>query len=311
MPDLLTVEGIEVKRESTYNTDPVPGTGNGVRLAKNCWNTMNPSYNWQNDRGTAISGAIIPVKRAIPRGRYVSFDLYVEIKGPGSDVSPESAELLVACGLPETHNVGASWTYGTLTSSTKGSCTIYAYSGGKLFKVTGCRGTCRLELVAGELAVMHFSMIGMLSTDPTQTALAGITYQSTEPPAAVTSTFTIGTWTPDLLSATVDFFGKKPEILPSATATDGIQAIDFGDSDPQVEIIARSVSLATYDPYGDLKARTSRTLVMTLGPAVAWSRLKIISGTVSLIEHDHQDSQGFTNWRLLYQLEAGGTWQFD
>ena len=310
MPELLTVEGIEAKREGTYNVDPSPATSDGVRLARNMWSNLDPDYNWENDRSNVVNGSLIPPVAALPRGRMAKLELFVEVKGAGSDVPPEAAELLVACGLPEFDGVSL-WTYGPLTTGVKGSCTIYAYTGGLLFKVSGCRGRVRLELVAGELAVLHFTMYGIPSADPATTALAGITYDSTEPIAAVTSTFTIGSWTPDLLSATLDLIGKDPELLASATAADGIQMFDFGDSDPSLDALVRKVPLATYDPYADRKARTSRTLVMTLGPAVAFNRLKILGATVQVMKHPPGDSQGFVNWSLRWRISAGGILQFD
>lgn len=310
MPELLTLEGIEVKREGTYGTDPTPATSDGVRLAKNLWSNLNPDYNWENDRSAVVSGAIIPAKAALPRGRIVKLEIFAEVKGAGSDIPPEVAELEVACGHPEIDGT-ALWTYGPLTSGTKGSCTIYAYSGGLLWKITGCRGRGRLELVNGELAVMHYTMYGILATAPTTSALAGVTYDATEPIAAVNAGLTIGSWAPDWLSMVVDFNGVDAQLLASGNATDGIQMFDFGDSNPTVELVARKVALATYDPFADRNARTSRTLLFTLGPAVAFSRLKMLGATVSVMQHDLQDSEGFVNYRILYRIEAGGTWQFD
>lgn len=310
MPELLTIEGIEVKREGTYNTDPVPSTSDGVRLSKNLWNNLDPNYNWENDRSDTVSGSIIPLKAALPRGRMAKLEIFAEVKGAGSDIPPEVAELEVACGHPEVDGATL-WTYGPLTSGTKGSCTIYAYSGGLLWKITGCRGRGRLELANGELAVMHYTMFGIIATDPTTSALAGITYDTTEPIAAVNAGLTVGSWAPDWLSMVVDFNGVDAQLLASGNAVDGIQMFDFGDSNPTIELVARKVPLATYDPFADRKARTTRTLLFTLGPAVAFNRLKILSASVSVMQHELLDSDGFVNYRILYRVESGGTWQFD
>ena len=310
MPELLTVEGIEVKREGTYGTDPTPGVSDGVRLAKNMWNNLDVDYNWENDRSGVVNGTIIPSKAALPRGRMAKLEIFAEVKGAGSDVPPEVAELEVACGHPETDGTSL-WLYGPLTSGTKGSCTIYAYTGGLLWKITGCRGRGRLELVNGELAVMHYTIVGIIATDPVTSALAGITYDATEPIAAVNAGLTIGSWSPDWLSMVVDFNGVDAQLLASGNAADGIQMFDFGDSNPTIELVARKVALATYDPFADRKARTSRTLLFTLGPAVAFNRLKITAASVSVMKHDLLESDGFVNYRLLLRIESGGTWQFD
>lgn len=307
MPDLLPVEGIEVKREGTYGVDPSPATSDGVRLARNVWSSLQVDYEFENDRSGVVNGSIIPPKAALPRGRNVRLDLYVELKGAGSDVPPEVAELEVATGMPETD--GASlWTYGPLTSGAKGSCTIYAYSGGWLFKVTGCRAHGVLELVYGQLAVKHYIVRGILATAPTRTALAGITYDATEPIAAVNATFTVGGQAFDWLSLTIDPTGKDVELLGSGSANDGIAAFDFGDSDPFVEAVVRGSSV---DVYNLKNQRTTQTLVLTLGPAVAFNRMKILGASVSLMDHPHADSEGFTNQRLRWRLESGMIWQFD
>lgn len=310
MPELLTVEGIETKREGTYGVDPTPGITDGVRLKQNMWNNLDPDYVFENDRADVVSGSIIPIKAALPRGRMAKLEIFVELKNAGSDIPPEVAELEVACGHPETDGTSL-WTYGPLTSGTKGSCTIYAYTGGLLYKITGCRGRGILELVAGELAVMHYTMFGFIATDPVTSALAGITYDATEPIAAVNAGLTIGAWTPDWQSLTVDFNGVDAVPLGSGNATDGIQMFDFGDSNPTIELVARKVALATYDPLADRKARTSRTLLFTLGPAVAFNRWKILGATVSVMKHTQVTSDGFVGWQITYRIEAGGVWQAD
>ncbi len=309
MPELLTVEGIEVKREGSYNVDPTPATSDGVRLAKNMWSNLDPDYNWENDRSGVVNGTIIPSVAALPRGRMAKLEIFAEVKGAGSDIPPEVAELLIACGLPETDGTSL-WTYGPLTSGTKGSCTVYAYTGGVLWKISGCRGHVRLELVAGELAVMHFTLVGIPSADPATTALAGITYDSTEPIAAVNAGWTIGSWAPDWQTLTFDPIGVDPVLLESGNAADGIQMFDFGDSDPFYEMVARKVALATFDPYADRKARTSRTALFTLGTG-AFGRLKVLSATTQVMKHEQVDAQNFVGWRLRGRISAGGIFQFD
>lgn len=310
MPDLIPVEGIEVKREGSYNVDPTPGTADGVRLARNMFSNLDPDYHWENDRSNVVNGTLIPPVAALPRGRMVKLEIFAEVKGAGSDIPPEVAELLVACGLPETD--GASlWTYGPVTSGTKGSCTIYAYTGGVLWKISGCRGRAALELVAGELAVYHFTMWGIPSTDPATTALAGITYDATEPIAAVNAGLTIGGQSQDWKSFMLDLIGIDAALLDSGNAVDGIQAFDFGDVNPIVDMLVRKAPLATYDPYADRKARASKTLLFTLGPAVAFNRLKVLGATVQVMKHGHADSEGFANQRLQFRVSAGGVVQFD
>src|SRR5207248_7840041 len=58
----------------------------------------------------------------------------------------------------------------------------------------------------------------------------------------------------------------------------------------------RSSDLSTYDVLADLKARTTRALLLTFGPAVAFNRIKLLSTNLSLKEHGMNASEGFVNW---------------
>ena len=66
--------------------------------------------------------------------------------------------------------------------------------------------------------------------------------------------------------------------------TDGIAGFDYGDVNPSFEITVRAPVLATYDPYADIKARTTRAMTLTWGTA-QFNRIKLVSGT-NLCLHD-------------------------
>ena len=310
MPESFRLDAVLAKVESTYGTDSVPAAAtDSVRISRRLWSLITVDYQWENRRQDAATGTLIPVKPAIPRGRKVRLDIFWEVKGAGVDAAPEASPLYIGCGLPETDGTSL-WDYGPLTSGTKGSASLYAYAAGLLFKCVGCRGRFRWPLVVGEIAVHQFTMFGLLAADPATTTLATPTYDTPEPIAGVNTALTIGAWTPDWLSGELDLTGVDPELLASGNATDGIASFDFGSADPQFRLSARKVALATYDPYADLKARTTRNLVMTWG-SVAFNRVKVISAPLSLLSHGHADSEGFTNWDLVYQVESGGVLRFD
>lgn len=310
MPEVLRLDAALAKTEVTYGVDPVPAAAtDSVRISRRLWSLITLDYQWENRRQDAANGSIIPVKPAIPRGRKVRVDIFWEVKGAGVDAAPEAAPLYIGCGLPEVDGVSM-FDYGPLTSGTKGSATIYAYAGGLLFKCVGCRGRFRWPLVVGEIAVHQFTMFGVLTGDPATTAVAAPTYDTAEPIAGVNTALTIGAWTPDWLSGELDLTGVDPELLMSGNATDGIKEFDFGTADPTFRLSARKVALATYDPYADLKARTSRSLVMTWGSA-QFNRVKVVSAPLSILSHGHADGEGFVNWDLSYQVESGGILRFD
>lgn len=311
MPELLRLKGLLAKSEVSYGVDPTPSTAtDGVRVARDLFSTIQVDYEWENLRDEVATDSIIPLTPAIPRGRRVRMDIFWEVKGKGSDAAPEAAPLYIACGLPETDG-SAIFDYGPLTSGTKGSATIYAYAGGLVFKVVGCRGRFQWPIMVGQIAVHQFTMFGLLSEAPSTASVPSISgYDSSEPIAGVNTALAIGAFSPDWLSGSLDLTGIDPVALHSGNAADGIKEFDFGTSEPTFELTYRKVALATYDPYADRLARTSRNLVMTWGPA-QFNRVKVVSAALVPIAHTHGDSEGFVNHTVRYRIISGGVIRFD
>ena len=309
MPETLRLDGVLAKIQPTSGTDAVPVVGtDGVRIARRMWSSITIDHEWENLRHEAASGSIMPLKPAIPRGRNVTLDIFWEAKGAGSDAISEASPLLRACGMAETDGT-ALFSY-AMASSAHELASIYAYAGGKLFKVIDCRGRFRWPMVVGETAVMQFTMRGVMIVEPATASLAAITYDSTDPIACVNTALTIGSWTPEWMAATFDPVGNDVQLLASGNAAgggnlvDGIAGFDFGDVNPSFELTVRAPVLATYDPYADLKARTTRALTLTWGTA-QFNRIKLVSGTnICLQTIRHADSEGFANMVLTYFVEA-------
>lgn len=310
MPDVERLDGCLVKIQPTPGVDPVPVVGtDAVRINRRLWSNIDLGYNWKNMRHDVASGTIVPVKPALPRGRFVKIVIAWEVKGAGSDVPPEVAALYRACGFTEVDG-SAIWTY-TQASQSHEMCTIYAYASGVLFKITDCRGRFRWPLAVGEVAIHEFTMWGLLAADPATTALpGGFVYDATEPIAGVNAGLSIGGVAVDWINGEFDPIGLDPEMLESGNAADGIAGFDYGDVEPTFKLNFRKIALATYDPMADLKARTTRALLATFGPAVAFNRVKLLSTNLSLKEHGFAAAKGFTHWDLEAFVE-GWTLQYD
>lgn len=310
MPVVERLDGLLAKIQPTPGTDAVPVVGtDAVRIGRRLWSTITLDYNWPNMRPGVASGSIVPAKPALPRGRKVRLDIMWEARGAGADVAPEADALLRACGFTQTDG-SALWQY-TQASQSHEMASIYAYAGGVLFKCIDCRGRFRWPLVVGEVAMHQFTMFGILAAAPTETALpGGFVYDSTEPVAGVNTGLTIGGVAVDWLNGEFDPIGLDPQLLESGNAVDGIAGFDYGEVDPTFRLNLRKVALGTYDPMADLAARTTRALVMTFGPAVAFNRVKLLSTNLSLKSHGMGASQGFVNWDLEAFVESW-TLQFD
>jgi len=308
MPEPIRIDGLLAKRETSYGVDAVPVVGtDGVRISRRLWSVLTVDYAWENLRSDVATGTIIPPKPALPRGRRIRADIFWEVKGAGSDAVPETSPLYRAAGFTETDGT-ALFDY-TQASVSHDSATLYIYSSGLLFPCVGCRGRFRWPWVVGEIAVHQFTMFGWLGAEPSTVATPAVTYDSSEPIAGVASGVTIGAWSPDWLTGEFDPQGVDPQQLNSGNATDGIREFDYGEVQPLFTLTARKVALATYDPYADLKARTTRALAATWGTA-QFNRVKLTSTNICPRTIQHADSEGFANWTIGYFVEQW-TLRFD
>lgn len=310
MPDVDRLDGLLAKIQPTPGVDAVPTVGSdAVRIGRErLWSRIVVDYEWENLRDDVSNQSIIPAKPALPRGRKVRLDFFWEMKGPGSDVPPETGPLYRACGWSETDG-SSLWSY-TQASQSHEMASIYAYAGGLLFKCIDCRGRWQWPLVVGERAFHQFTMFGLLAADPATTALpGGFVYDSNEPLVGVSSALSIGGVAVKWTSGLFDPIGVDPDLLEDGNATDGISGFDYAVVNPRFSLNVRKDPLATYDPYADLKARTTRALLLTYG-SVQWNRAKLVSTNLSYLRHDHSALKGYAHFDLNFFVESA-TLQFD
>lgn len=304
------LDGVLAKIQPTLGTDSVPVVGtDAVRIVRRGWSMFTYDYNWENLQTDIANGQITPAKPALPRGRWGKIDIFWQVKGAGSDVPPETDPLYRASGWAQTDGTNL-WSY-TQASTAHELASCYVYAGGYLFKLVDCRGRWQWPLLVGEVAVHQFTMYGLIPTDPTTAALpGGLVYDSNEPLAGVASLLSVGGVALDWLSGTFDPIGVDPSMLVSGNAADGIREFDYGVVDPRLSLQFRNpANQATYDPYGDLKARTTRAFVVTFG-TVQYNRVKLLSTNLSVRKIKHAASEGFTNLDIDYFVEQS-TLQYD
>jgi len=232
------------------------------------------------------------------------------VRGPGSDVPPESDPLYRASGWAQTDGA-LLWSY-TQASSAHELATIWVYAGGYLFKLIDCRGRWQWPLVVGEVAVHQFTIYGLIIVDPAVTSLpGGLVYDANEPLAGVASALSIGgTFSPIWRSGQFDPIGADPSMIIDGNSPDGIKEFDYGVVDPSLQLtFADPANDAVYAPYADLKARTSRSFAMTYGTA-QWNRVKLLGTTICPRRVRHTTIDGFAYFDCLYFVEAS-TLQFD
>lgn len=274
-PYNVKLQGLAVERELTYGTDPTPTTAEAIRVVGFLWSGMRPEYAFPNKRADVFTNSLVKVTPGIPAGRIMNLDFEVQVIGAGSAYSssnlPEMDALLGACGLGRsivTTGGSESVSY-SLADTSHASCTIWAYAGGDLFKIVGCRGNVVWDVAAGMLGKMRFSMSGMLSTAPAETAVFSGSYDSVVPPAAKGMSLAIvpsggSSWTPRAATFTVTP-GNQIARLDDVNGSDGIESFEIVGREPKFTLTCRKPDLSDYTLYARALAQTAHTIDATLG----------------------------------------------
>lgn len=280
---LRTKKGLLLaKIEGTYGTDPTPvASANVIAVAGG---EVNWSPNFERLSRMILDGTTSKVSGFNVQPT-VQLSFTCELRGNytdgtgGSDITKgtsakaiELSPLLRACDLAETYTAegvtndrSGYVTYKPTTPDNEGSSvTFYFYHAGRLHKVTGAKGNCRLILEAGKVAKIEFTFSGLWNT-PTDASIPGsITWLDTKPPLFRSSSGTIASWSAVFRTLTIDL-GNNVVRRDDANATNGVRGFVITGRNPKLSIDVESVVEATHPIFGDLYASTSRTIAATLG----------------------------------------------
>jgi len=303
------LDGLLAKIEGTYGTDSAPVAGtDGVLVDERMWNPSNPTHAFENTREDAASGTLFSLFPATPRGRMVEFDITWDARGAGAAYSavvlPEADPLLRACGLGRTDDfsVGTENIIYAPVDTGHASCTIHVHAGGNRYQIVGCRGVLRIPISAGGQSRMVFSMSGIMIAAPVTAVLPAITYDSTIAPPSVNMALTVGAWSPDAFSLELAG-GQDIQRLDSVnTLLEGIQEFAIVGFDPIMTVNARTTLLATYDPYADMRARTTRAIAIQAG-SVQYNRFDLAVVDAYVRDPSHSVDNGVVAYDLEYILQ--------
>lgn len=252
---LVNTDIVLTKIEVTYNTDPVPLVGtDGVLVDAPTLGLEGARMN-ERPATRASLGKLQQVQGGFLRS--ISFD--TELKGSGAaGTAPEIGPLLRACALGETIDSGVSVIYAPVSSSHE-SVTIYYFSdGGKLYKLTGCRGNVSFAMEAGGIIKANFTMTGHCA-QPTDVSAGAVTYDSTVPPAIVAGTFSVNTYAATIGALNFDM-SNTVATPPDINASDGYAEIRITSRDPNGSIDPEEVLIATHDFESEYRAGTSMAI---------------------------------------------------
>ncbi len=302
------LDGLLAKKEVTYALDPVPTAAlDGVRVTERVWEAVGPTHAFENLQDDVASGTLFPIAPAQPRGRMQDFTITWDARGAGAAYSvtvlPEADPLLQACGLVRVDDFAVSAENVTYSPADTGhaSCTVYAYAGGVLYIYVGCRGRLRIPISAGGLARFVFEMQGIMTAVPVTTVLPAVTYDSVTAPPSVNMALTVGAWSPESFSLELDG-GQSIERLDSVNAAEGIETFEIVSfEEAAMAIQARTTVLATYNPYADVRARTSRAIAIQAG-TVQYDKWDVAVLNAYANDPNHTVNNAVVAWDVGYKL---------
>lgn len=250
--------------ETAYGTDPTP------TIAANALIVNNPVIDYlfeSKERSNLTTG--YPKLAPLQVGQGVKISFSHELKGGVANLSdaPALDPLLIACGLKGIADAGVSYSYEPECDVEGDSVTIWYYQDTILHKVTGCRGTFKISLTAGEIAFIDFEFTGLYGgtiTDVTFPTLSSISYSAVPPVVFNTAAFTYNSVACVISKFEFDL-GNNVTKRMSANAATGVAGYAItgretkGSFDPEV------LALASLNPWAIHAASTAYAIVCNVG----------------------------------------------
>jgi hypothetical protein len=301
MPELVRLEGLLAKIESVYKTDPTPVVGtDGVQVEETLHDNTTWGYVEENLRENLAGVGLGRVGSATPTGRWMDLEVTTALKGTllayaTGTVVPEYDVFLRACALQPTvtGSAGAKVCTYTLRSSGFESATVWAYSGGKLFKVNGCRGNARFLFTPGQIPRAVFSLRGFLA-GVTQVALPTITYayEAVTPPTVKGAGLSLNSVDPAGFDDFELDLGIELADLPHGNDTDGFAGVYVTDYNPMIKTTIERGAISTFDPWALRHAGT--LFAWDIGPvgATQYNRVTASGPKGRIIEHSGPERDG-------------------
>lgn len=286
------VFGLLVDIETAYGDGgtPVPAT-HGVRLFEEA--TLAIGYENDGDRGGLIGRRV----RVAPSGRTGTLTARVEGKGAGAAYSatvlPEEDALLRISGHQRTDafGVGTENVVYAPESAPAGyeSGGLKLYSRGQEYLMNGVYGTMSFSFDTG-FWVWDFELGGIVPSDPTDLALPSITYSAVQPPQAQNITFDVGGVTGLVVRSLNYTSSRSRQNRLDINAATGLAGLAAGAREPQLEVVMETPVLATYNPFADWSAGTTRAISFTVGTA-QYNKITWAAPQAQLIgvEEDQED----------------------
>lgn len=294
---------ILAKIETTYGTDSVPATADGV-LASNV--EIRPMEGSEESRD--LIQAFLGGQEEFVKELHVVLTYSTELVGSGAaGTVPGWGPLARACGLAETISAGVSVTY-TPVSASMESISHYFWIDETRHIITGCRGSAQIVVDAQGIPKINWTFTG-LWTNPAQASQVAPTLTGFKDPIIATNTntptFTINSV--DMVMRNFNFdFGNDVQ----QRFLVGKEEILIVDRAETITTQVEAVVLTTLDPFALAQAKTKVPVVLTHG-TTAGEISTINAPSCQIGRPDYANEQGALEWPLtLKPIPVNGNDQF-
>lgn len=309
MSRLKKLSLVTAKVETTYNTDAVPTAALNAFLVQSLDHNFTGQKMFEQGgprstfgKGKSLYGGAL---------RTVSFEILMAGTS-AAGTAPRYGAVLRACGLDEAIVAVTSVTYAPITPTPavpNDSATLYIYDDGKLYKLTGCRGTASLNLSAGEAGKISVTMTGHLAS-VTDVALPSPTLDGVEAPTIKGASFTVDSYAAVIGALTLDL-NNTVATPPSVNGLDGYGEITITDNDITGTIDPEDPLLATKDFINDWQTGKEMALSTGVIGSVAGNRHQISMSKIAYRDVAEGDRDGIATKALTYAaLQTTGDDQF-
>lgn len=257
------------KIESVYGTDPTPAvSANEVEVFGLTIKTVNSKVERK-----PLRASLSPLANAKSKWLWdISFE--TELKNSGTAGTPgRLSPLFKSCGMLETDNTTVSDVYTPSTPS--GSCTLWIYKDGLLYKANGCRGDFEITCEAGKIPMVKWNFKGIYVT-PADATMVTPTYETTKGVVAESVGFAISGFSGHTRNYSIKMNNQIVErySLNSANASVGVI---IGSRAPTFKCQMEAELIATEPMFTELVADTAVDIAVTHGTVAG--NIVAITGT--------------------------------
>lgn len=245
------------KIESTYGTDPTPATSaNEVEVFDL---SIKPVF--ERVERKPLRASLSPLAMAKSKLLY-EITFTTELKGSGTaGTAGRLSPLFQSCGMTETDNGTTSTIY--TPGNPSGSCTLWVYKDGLIFKSQGCRGNFEINCEAGKIPQVKWTFRGKYNI-PVDGTLVTPTYEATIGQVLESTTTQLSGFAAHTRSYSIDM-GNNIVDRPSLNASNAMVGVLIGSRNPSGKLLMEAELIATEGTWTEFDADTVTSFTSTIG----------------------------------------------